>query len=57
MSEAIMAAIIFLKIFIEGWASQEIGIRVRLNSYFSKDAHEVDKNTYVHPKTTGRIRK
>jgi hypothetical protein len=57
MSEAIMAAIIFLKLFIKGWAGQEIGIRLRPNSNFFKDTHEVDKNTYLHPKTTGRIRK
>jgi hypothetical protein len=34
---------------------KKIGIRLRSNSNFSKDAHEVDKNTYLEPKTTGRI--
>jgi NAD dependent epimerase/dehydratase family enzyme len=56
-TQTIVAAIIFLKIFIKGWVGKKFGIRLRSNSYFSKDAHEVDKNTYLEPKTTGRIHK
>jgi hypothetical protein len=53
MRETIVAAIIFKQFF--RWAGQQIGITVC--SDFLKDAHEVHKNTFEHPKTTGRIRK
>jgi hypothetical protein len=53
MREAIMPAIIFKELL--GWSGEQIGITVC--SDFLKEAHEVDKNTFEHLKSTGRIHK
>jgi hypothetical protein len=53
MRKTIMPTIIFKQLF--GWSSQQIGITVC--SDFLKEAHEMDKNTYEHRKSTGRIHK
>jgi hypothetical protein len=37
------------------WPGQQIGVTVC--SDFLKEAHEVDKNTFEHLKSTGRIHK
>jgi hypothetical protein len=48
-----MTAIIFKELFCG--SRQQIGITVC--SDFLKDAHKVDKNTFVTLKSTGRIHK